>query len=113
MKSTYTAVACGFFLTLALAGPVAADSMSEDAVGASRGPGFFTLDTDGNGYLSKSEAENRSGLVNKWAQADSNKDGRIDSTEFAAFEITEGSTPSAPAQNSPESGGSSSPSGMY
>jgi hypothetical protein len=113
MKPTYIAAASSFVLALALAGPVMAAGMSEGQADATNAPAFSDLDTDGNGYLTKQEAEGSSGLANNWEQADSNGDQQIDSTEFAAFEIGAGSPPSDPMEAVPESGGGASPSRQY
>ena len=103
MKPTYIAAAGSF--VLALAGPVLAAGVSEGEAGASSASAFVELDTDGDGYLTKQEAEVQSGLVNNWEQADSNGDQQIDSTEFAAFEIEQGAQPTDPMETAPGTGG--------
>ena len=48
---------------------------------------FDELDGDGNGYLNQEEASKRSDLASKWNDADKNSDGKIDISEFSAFEV--------------------------
>lgn len=55
---------------------------------------FTKLDTDKDGMVSKKEAAKNKELTAKWSTLDTNKDGKLDQGEFAAFESTgSGSTP--------------------
>ena len=54
--------------------------------GAQHQQRFRTMDTDGDGYISQTEASGHQGLSNNWQQADRNADGRIDEGEFSMFE---------------------------
>ena len=65
-------------------------SPSTDAAGS--GDVFTKLDTDKDGMVSKKEASKNKALTAKWDTLDSNKDGKLDQGEFAAFE-TSGSSP--------------------
>lgn len=47
---------------------------------------FNKLDADKDGMISKKEAAKDKGLTAKWATLDSNKDGKLDPGEFAAYE---------------------------
>ncbi|TCK18630.1 hypothetical protein DFR30_1909 [Thiogranum longum] len=47
---------------------------------------FESLDTDGDGYVSSSEAGARKDLAESWQTIDKNTDDRLDITEFDAFE---------------------------
>lgn len=47
---------------------------------------FNKLDGDKDGMVSKKEAAKDKGLTAKWATLDSNKDGKLDPGEFAAYE---------------------------
>ena len=47
---------------------------------------FNKLDGDKDGMISKKEATKDKGLTAKWATLDSNKDGKLDPGEFAAYE---------------------------
>jgi hypothetical protein len=53
---------------------------------------FTKLDSDKDGMVSKKEASKNKDLAAKWDTLDSNKDGKLDQGEFAAFESS-GSTP--------------------
>ena len=44
---------------------------------------FQSLDKDHNGYIDHSEANAATGLMSKFADLDANKDGKLDSTEYA------------------------------
>lgn len=55
------------------------------------GGGFDKLDKDKDGSISKKEAASNKDLTKKWDTLDANKDGKLDSGEFAQFEV-EGST---------------------
>lgn len=47
---------------------------------------FEDLDIDTNGYISKGEAMAEKSIDRNWAKVDTDKDGRIDVSEFSAFE---------------------------
>lgn len=68
----------------------AADSASQAAGQASAqanggGQTWASLDTDGNGTISKSEAQVNAGLAQVFDQADTNKDGELTPDEYKAF----------------------------
>lgn len=47
------------------------------------------IDANGDGVISKKEAADNKKLVINWSTIDRNKDDKIDSAEFSAFEIEE------------------------
>lgn len=47
---------------------------------------FEEMDVNSDGYISKDEAKAEKALEGNWAKADKDKNGRIDSSEFSAFE---------------------------
>lgn len=47
---------------------------------------FNAVDRDGDGFISEQEAKSRSRLLESWNKADLNADGKIDQSEFSAFE---------------------------
>lgn len=47
---------------------------------------FDEIDGDGDGYISQSEANVRADITQNWSKADLDKDGRLDVSEFSAFE---------------------------
>ena len=60
-------------------GTQAAKPAGNDAAAQMRG-----LDTDGNGLISKTEAEKMKGLSDQFDVVDKDKDGTLDASEFAA-----------------------------
>jgi hypothetical protein len=77
-----------------------APSSSSSPSGASAGGSgetFTKLDSDKDGMVSKKEASKNKDLTGKWDTLDTNKDGKLDQGEFAAFETGassgSGSTP--------------------
>ena len=47
---------------------------------------FEEIDVDGDGYISAKEAEVRTDLSENLQASDTNKDGKLNSAEFSAFE---------------------------
>lgn len=58
-------------------------------MGKSSPTDFSAVDTNGDGYISKSEARNVPTLREQWSRADANGDGRLDQAEFAQIEVGE------------------------
>jgi Ca2+-binding EF-hand superfamily protein len=50
---------------------------------------FAKLDKNNDGFIDKGEAVMEPKLLGKWAEADTNKDGKISREEFLAFERKE------------------------
>lgn len=67
----------------------AADMKAEQRQLLNQQQRFKTIDTDADGFISEAEAREHHGLLESWRKADLNSDGKIDQTEFSAFE-TEG-----------------------
>ncbi len=68
----------------------AADNASGAAAAASAQAGgggqtWASVDTDGNGTISKSEAQVNAGLAQVFDQADTNKDGELTPDEYKAY----------------------------
>ncbi len=51
--------------------------------------GFQSMDRNKDGYLSREEASEHEELALKWDEADTNHDGKLDESEFSAFEDSE------------------------
>jgi hypothetical protein len=49
-------------------------------------PEFNQLDSDGDGYVSRSDVQEHDELANRWEQLDTNADQQLDRAEFSAFE---------------------------
>ena len=47
---------------------------------------FNRLDTNHDGVISRDEAKADATLSQEWSKADTNKDGKIEESEFSAFE---------------------------
>ncbi len=72
----------------------AADQAADAATGAAAqasaqasggGQTWASVDTDGNGTISKSEAQVNAGLAQVFDQADTNKDGELTPDEYKAY----------------------------
>ncbi|HEL4453853.1 TPA: EF-hand domain-containing protein [Stenotrophomonas maltophilia] len=68
----------------------AADQATNAAAAASAqanggGQTWASIDTDGNGTISKTEAQVNAGLAQVFAQADTNKDGELSADEYKAY----------------------------
>ena len=50
---------------------------------------FEAIDTNGDGYISEQEAQAQQRLLDSWGDVDLNSDGKIDQSEFSAFETEE------------------------
>ena len=96
--------------------PAAASGSSKAAGGVSRDleKEFKALDRNGDGYLSREEVEQNSALKSGFQDADKNRDGKLDLSEFQAMEANSspdrslGSTPPQAERPSPASGSTSS-----
>ena len=86
MKSIYASVAGSLVLAVAMSHPAfAARGQPSYYVP----PTFGDLDLDRNGSLDRGEVQGRSPLYGQWTSYDANRDGLIESSEFAAFEVQE------------------------
>jgi hypothetical protein len=47
---------------------------------------FRAMDGDHDGYVTRQEAENHQRLRNNWEKADADADGKLNASEFSAFE---------------------------
>jgi len=47
---------------------------------------FNKLDTNHDGYISQDESKADADLSRNWSTADTNKDGKLEESEFSAFE---------------------------
>ena len=61
---------------------------------------FKSLDTNGDGILTKQEVANVKALINDWSKVDGNKNGAIEFSEFSALESAENYIP-AEGDNEP------------
>lgn len=61
-------------------------STGSASTSTSAGGDFTKLDADKDGMVSKKEAGKNKDLTAKWETLDTNKDGKLDQAEFAAFE---------------------------
>lgn len=67
--------------------PATPATPSSNSTGSMAG-GFEVADKDRDGSISKKEAASNKDLTKKWDTLDANKDGKLDSGEFAQFEAT-------------------------
>ena len=71
--------------TLASAAMVLATGLSaEETQGQTS---FQQLDSDNDGYVTILEATGQNQLLRQWTEVDKDTDGRLEMTEFSAFEI--------------------------
>jgi hypothetical protein len=62
--------------------------------GSTTAPSLTSIDKNGDGRISKSEAAGNKELKQQFSQLDGNKDGALDDSEFARFELdSSGSLP--------------------
>lgn len=64
-------------------GSAAAPAAKSTAAPAAKVDTFRSLDKDHNGYIDHSEANAAAGLMAKFGDLDTNKDGKLDSAEYA------------------------------
>ena len=60
--------------------------------------GFEALDSDTDGYVSKTEALGDKDLSSNWDKVDANQDGMIDSSEYSVFAGEEHADEAAPEE---------------
>jgi hypothetical protein len=98
MKSICTNVAGGLVLALAMASPALAERGEASYYAP---PSFGDLDQDRNGFLDAGEVGGRTPLYGQWERFDTDRDGLIERSEFAAFEVDEAAMPKAPLDSGP------------
>jgi Ca2+-binding EF-hand superfamily protein len=80
MKISKSMVALAAVIGIAMAQPVTADDNAET---------FKKLDVDGDGFITKQEAEVNDDLVDSFDDGDNNDDGQLDMAEFAKLDVTD------------------------
>ena len=75
MKAVYLIASAAVMLSLGLS----AEEMAGQAT-------FQQLDRDNDGYVSIIEAIGQNELLKQWSNVDTDTDGRLEMTEFSAFE---------------------------
>jgi hypothetical protein len=97
MKTSKTLIALTLAAVIPLGAAVAGDQYSKDKSGTTSAPGFDKLDTNKDGRISQAEASVDTNIV--FSSADTNGDGYLDKTEWKSQE--KGTTSPAP-QSAPE-----------
>jgi len=97
MKTSKTLIALTLAAAIPLGAAVAGDQYSKDKSGTTSAPGFDKLDTNKDGRISQAEASVDTNIV--FSSADTNGDGYLDKTEWKSQE--KGTTSPAP-QSAPE-----------
>jgi len=69
--------------------PAKSSTMTRSRAGDDNAAEFARLDKNKDGFLDKAEATMEPKLLGKWAEVDTNKDGKISREEFLAFEQKE------------------------
>lgn len=88
MKRTIAVTA--FLLSFSVAAGAAGTSGAATggaSMGADHSAQFKTLDTNGDGVISKEEAKKDAKLSGNFSTLDKNQDGRLDNTEFAQSQM--------------------------
>jgi len=62
---------------------------------------FDDIDGNGDGYISKEEVNDLDEIKSNWMKADTDKDGKLDVSEFSAFEGRERFEPPQVAEPEP------------
>jgi Ca2+-binding EF-hand superfamily protein len=83
MSKEYQKVGIRVFASIIAAGTL---SLSAPLSAGDYQATFESLDADGNGYISNEEAAARKDIDERWVIIDKNSDGKLDITEFSAFE---------------------------
>jgi hypothetical protein len=97
MKTSKTLIALALAAAIPLGAAVAGDQYSKDKSGSTSAPAFDKLDTNKDGRISQAEASVDTNIV--FSSADTNGDGYLDKTEWKSQE--KGTTSPAP-QSAPE-----------
>ena len=98
MKTSKTLIALTLAAAIPLGAAVAGDQYSKDKSGTTSAPGFDKLDTNRDGRISQAEASVDANIV--FSSADTNGDGYLDKTEWKSTQ-EKGSTSPTP-QSAPE-----------
>ncbi|MCI0506693.1 MAG: hypothetical protein L0Z73_11355 [Gammaproteobacteria bacterium] len=67
-------------------------------------PSFQQLDSDKDGYVTIIEATGQNQLLRQWTEVDKDTDGRLEMTEFSAFETEPGTFVPVENPETPEIG---------
>lgn len=87
VASATATLAAGLFMALSATAQTAPSSAPGEAPrGLGKLPDFAQLDSDGNGSISKREAQAHPRLKANFNEVDTDKDGSISRAEFGAFE---------------------------
>jgi len=99
MKTSKTLIALALAAAIPLTAAVANDQYSKDKSGTMSAPDFDKLDTNRDGRISQAEASVDANLV--FSTADTNGDGYLDKTEWKSHEKGEKGSTSPTPQSTP------------
>ena len=88
MKTKLGVICAALLLNAGLYGPAGA-AEEQAAPSEIDVTAFQALDTDGNGAVSIEEAKVNPDISDTFEDADLNKDGQLDMTEFSAMEVSD------------------------
>jgi len=96
MKISQSMIAAALIVALPLSAFAGDKDKTQAPMGTTATADFKSLDTNGDGRISRTEASRDTKI--EFASADKNSDGYLDSTEFAHRDsMTDGTMPSDPA----------------
>lgn len=94
-KKLWMIIAAAVFAGGATQSVLAEDAVMGDNPAAAA---FQALDADQDSYISEQEASNDAELSERWAEIDTDQNGKIDRVEFSALDISESEEDSTPAE---------------
>lgn len=69
-------------------GLAAEPALGQDSMRQAADVQFQQLDTDNDGFITRSEAAKIPGVAERFAKFDANRDGRLDRSEYAALVVS-------------------------